>query len=297
MRAPASSRPPFAQGASLNIRLAVCLVGSLIVLAMDHRGALTAQRQPLQLLLEPIRQLAASPARLLNSVSDRLQDQTRLLAENQRLREEALQLRGQQLKFEALERENIRLRGLLDTTFKVGDQVLIVEPLAINIVPYENLIVVDKGSRHGVQQGQAVVDGNGVVGQVLRVSPLGADVVMITDPSHALPVQINRNGLRTLAVGTGEIDRLDLPYLPGNADVQPGDLLVTSGLGGGFPSGYPVARIEARSDPTDGAEKFRAVPLARLDRNRELLVVRSDSTPISRIPVASQDSAPIHATR
>jgi rod shape-determining protein MreC len=219
-----------------------------------------------------------------------------LIAENQRLKEEALVLKGRQLKFEALEAENIRLRGLLDSTFKVGDQVLIAEPLAINVVPYENLIVVNKGSRFGVAPGQAVVDGNGVVGQVLRVTPNTADVVMITDPSHAIPVQVNRNGLRTIAVGKGRTDWLELPHLSGNADIKPGDLLVTSGLGGVFPAGYPVARvIAAPSGVANGA-----APIARLDHNRELLVVRSDSTPLPRIPEKTDPLAqnpPAHAVR
>jgi rod shape-determining protein MreC len=123
-----------------------------------------------------------------------------------------------------------------------------------------------------------------VVGQVLRVTTHNADVVMITDPSHAIPVQINRNGLRTIAVGTGETDHLKLPYLAGSADVQPGDLLVTSGLGGVFPAGYPVARIVSQPSENQGSGKLKAVPVAQLDRNRELLVVRSDSTPLPRIP-------------
>ena len=148
---------------------------------------------------------------------------------------------------------------------------------------YESLIVVNKGERQGDRVGQAVIDGLGSVGQVLRVTRQTADIVMITDQSHATPVQINRAGLRTIAMGTGQTDRLDLPYLPGNADIEPGDLLVTSGLDGVFPAGYPVARIAPRKEGQPILQGG-AIPIARLDHNRELLVVRTDSTPLQKAP-------------
>lgn len=296
MRARSDSRPLFANGSTLHLKLVLCLLASLILVSLERRGALASLRQPLAYLIDPIRYAASAPARLAREFGEQRRAHAELAEENRRLRREALILQGRQLRLEALEQENIRLRGLLDTTFKVGDQVLIAEPLAINVVPYENLIVVNKGSRHGLQPGQAVVDGNGVVGQVLRVTAHNAEVIMITDASHALPVQVNRNGLRTIAVGTGASDRLELPYLAGSADIQAGDLLVTSGMGGGFPAGYPVARMV----PEPGSGALRAVPVAQLDRNRELLVVRSDATPIPRIPAVSQAGTatdPDHAAR
>ncbi len=297
MRSQDSTRPPFAADSSLHIKFALCVAVSFVLLAVENRGAHTAHRLPFATLAAPIRLLVSGPSQFFSGLAELGQNQAALLEENQRLREEALLLRGQQLKFAALEQENLRLRGLLDSTFKIGDQVLIAEPLAINVVPYENLVVVNKGSRHGIRPGQAVVDGNGVVGQVLRVAASNADIVMITDPSHATPVQINRNGLRTIAVGIGQTDRLELPYLSGNADVKSGDLLVTSGLGGVFPAGYPVARVAAPLPGAPAAHQFSAVPLARLDHNRELLVVRSDSTPLPRIPDQAVTDPPTHAAR
>jgi rod shape-determining protein MreC len=291
MRAQTSNKPLFATGSTLHFKLALCFCASLLLLAIENRGVMTAQRLPFTAMIAPIRQVVSVPTRLFHQLAGLGSSQTELMSENHRLKEEALILRGRQLKFEALEQENIRLRGLLDSTFKVGDQVLIAEPLAINVYPHENLIVVNKGSRYGIEVGQAVVDGNGVVGQVLRVTANSADVVMITDPSHAIPVQVNRNGLRTIAMGTGQTDRLELPYLSGNADIQPGDLLVTSGLGGVFPAGYPVARVVAASPEAAAAGAYSAAPIARLDRNRELLVVRSDSTPLPRIPVSNDPIA------
>ena len=284
MRAHSNPKPLFVNDSRLNFKLITSLFASLILLAIENRGIETRQRAPFEAMVSPVRQLVSGPTQMFQQLSAMSSSQVELLSENQQLKQEALLLRGQQLKLEALEQENIRLRGLLDSTFKVGDQVLIAEPLSINVVPYENLIVVNKGARFGIEIGQAVIDGNGVVGQVLRVTPNNADIVMITDPSHAIPVQINRNGLRTIAVGTGQAESLELPYLTGSADVQNGDLLVTSGLGGVFPAGYPVARIVAAGAGQTGSGKYRAVPLAQLDRNRELLVVRSNSTPLPRIP-------------
>jgi rod shape-determining protein MreC len=288
MRYTPDSKSLFGSGSTLHFKLIFCLIASIGFLAFENREASTAQRVPFAALVEPVRQLVSGPASIFQKLSDWSTSQRDLVAENRRLREEALLLQGKQLRFEALEQENNRLRGLLDSTFKVGDQVLIAEPLLINIVPYENLLVVNKGERHGVKAGQAVVDGKGLVGQVLRVTGRTSDIVMITDPSHATPVQINRTGLRTIAVGNGRTDRLDLPYLPGNADIEPGDLLVTSGLDGVFPAGYPVAQIIARPEGDPSATRTLAVPVARLDHNREVLIVRTDTTPLLRVPDKSE---------
>lgn len=260
------------------------MVASLGLLAAEQLGAGQSLRTPFAVMLYPLQQLISSPARFFRETRDNVTTYAALVAENQRLRDEALILRTRQLKFDALEQENIRLRGLLDTSFKIGEQVMIAELLSINLVPYEQVVVVNKGSRFGVHTGQAVFDGRGVVGQVLRVTPYSAEIMLITDSSHAIPVQINRNGIRTIALGTGRIDRLALPYLPSNADVKVGDLLVTSGLGGVFPAGYPVARVAAIAPEKSPLEKVSAVPLALLDRNRELLLVWNASDPIPRIP-------------
>jgi len=225
---------------------------------------------------------------------------TQMLEENARLREEALLLKAKLLKFAALEQENLRLRGLLDTSFKLGEQVMIAELLEVNLVPYEHVVMINKGSRFGVYPGQPVMDANGVVGQVLRVAAYSAEVILITDPNHAIPVQVNRNGLRTIAQGTGQIDRLSLPYLNGSADIRPGDLLVTSGMGGIFPQGYPVATVTAAAAAAQGSSsaKFGATPVALLDRNRELLLVWSKPDPIPRVPEPAPKANPAgHAAK
>ena len=268
----------------LFLKLVLALIASLGVLAYEKREAGTTLRSPFLWIIDPLKQVVSAPFKALGEAHDWFERQDSLLLQNRKLQEEALMLRGRQLRFEALEQENTRLRGLLDNTFKVGDQVLIAEPLLIGIVPYEHLITVNKGTRHGVREGQAVVDGNGLVGQVLKVIGRTSDIILITDPSHATPVEVNRTGLRTLALGTGQTDRLDLPYLPGNANLEPGDLLVTSGLDGVFPGGYPVAEIQDRPEGPEGTSKRVAVPIARFDQNREVLIVKTDPTPLSRIP-------------
>ncbi|WP_221067032.1 rod shape-determining protein MreC [Methylomagnum ishizawai] len=282
----------FSTGYSLNIRLAACVAAGLALLTLEQHGTWQGLRLPFAALIYPLQQAVSSPVHLVRKAIDTVSTYTDLAAENQRLRDEQLVLKTKLLKFAALEQENIRLRGLLDTSFKVGEQVLIAELLSINLVPYEHVVVVNKGSRFGVHPQQAVFDGNGVVGQVLRVTPQTAEVMLITDPSHAIPVQINRNGLRTIALGTGQIDRLALPYLPSNADVQVGDLLVTSGMGGVFPQGYPVAKVTGIAPQKSPFAKISAVPVAQLDRNRELLLVWSDSQPIPRIPEAVPNPPP-----
>ncbi len=260
------------------------MAASLALLAGEQKGLLDTFRVMLTSAIYPLQQIVGSPVQFIGKARQAISSQTLLLDENRRLREDALLLQAKLLKFSALEQENLRLRGLLDTSFKLNEQVMIAELLSVNLVPYEHVVVVNKGSRFGVFPGQPVVDAHGVVGQVLRVTPYSAEVIMISDPNHAIPVQVNRNGLRTIAQGTGQIDRLTLPYLSGNADIRPGDLLVTSGMGGIFPQGYPVATVEAQGTIGGPSEKLIAVPVAMLDRNRELLMVWSKPDPIPRVP-------------
>ena len=233
-----------------------------------------------------------------NHLGSQLVGSLNLVHSYRELQEENITLKKQQLihktkllKFASLEKENVRLRALVEKSFNLGEQVLIAELISVNLVPYEHTIIVNKGSRFGVHIKQSVFDANGVVGQVIRSEPLNAEIMLITDPSHAIPVQINRNGLRTIAVGTGQIKRLSLPFLPNNADIQPGDLLITSGLGGTFPQGYPVAIVDTFEPQLDKAfANIYATPNALLNRSREVLIVWSNTQPIPFIkPVINPD--------
>jgi len=238
-------------------------------------------RSILAVLMYPIQLAVSFPVEMAEQAYDAVVSYDELKKENTRLKKKQLVDSIKLLKFEALENENIRLRGLLENSFKLGEQVLVAELLSVNLVPYEHVMVVNKGSRFGVHKKQSVLDANGIVGQVIRSLPLSSEVMLITDPNHAIPVQVNRNGLRTIAIGSGQLDRLNLPFLPNNADIVPGDLLVTSGLGGTFPQGYPVAIVDNfTAQPNKPFANIYATPKAKLDRIRELLVVWSDSTPV-----------------
>jgi len=238
-------------------------------------------RSILAVLMYPIQLAVSFPVEMAEQAYDAVVSYDELKKENTRLKKKQLVDSIKLLKFEALENENIRLRGLLENSFKLGEQVLVAELLSVNLVPYEHVMVVNKGSRFGVHEKQSVLDANGIVGQVIRSLPLSSEVMLITDPNHAIPVQVNRNGLRTIAIGSGQLDRLNLPFLPNNADIVPGDLLVTSGLGGTFPQGYPVAIVDNfTAQPNKPFANIYATPKAKLDRIRELLVVWSDSTPV-----------------
>lgn len=267
------------------------ILGACLLIAADRRGLAAPFRAALTALVYPLQQLVSGPTRLVQSVRESVSGYTELYAENQRLREEELVLKTRLMKFATLEQENIRLRGLLETSFKVGEQMQIAEVLAVNLFPHEQVLVLNKGSRFGAHVSQPVFGATGVVGQIVRVTPVSAEVLLITDSNHGIPVQVNRNGLRTVAVGTGQLDQLALPYLSGSADIQPGDLLVTSGMGGIFPPGYPVATVTDIAVQGNPFAKVVATPVARLDRLREVLLVWSKSDPVPRAPEAPSAAA------
>ena len=177
-------------------------------------------------------------------------------------------------RFEVLEEENRRLRRLLGSTMDFRERVMIAELLAVELEQFRKMIEINKGSRDGVYDGQPVVDARGVIGQVIHVGPFSSNVLMITDPSHSIPVQVNRNGLRAIAVGTGQNDTLLLEHLPTNSDIQVGDLLVSSGLGRRFPRGYPVGTVaDVKLEPGAPFGTIAVTPSAMLAQNREVLLV------------------------
>jgi rod shape-determining protein MreC len=272
----------------------IAILASVALLITEYRSErLMPIRAALSMLTDPLKYLVDLPVSLFENASNALTSYDALKNENAHLHEEQLIHKTQLLKFEALEKENIRLRALLENSFKLGEQVLIAELLSINLAPYEHIMVVNKGTRFGVHSQQPVLDANGVVGQVFRALPFSSEIMLITDPNHAIPVQVNRNGLLTIAVGSGIINQLDLPYLPNNADIQPGDLLITSGLGGTFPAGYPVGIVDNFPQTSNKSiTHITATPKALLDRNRELLIVWSNSTLLPLTAPAIKTSAP-----
>jgi rod shape-determining protein MreC len=179
------------------------------------------------------------------------------------------------MRYEALSIENAKLRGLSNALPPVAEKWLVAEVVHVDLDSLRPRVLINRGSNNGVFKAQAVLGDEGLIGQTTHVGPWSAEVILITDPEHAIPVEIERTGLRTIAVGTdNDKGELSLPYLPGNADVKDGDLLLTSGMGGVFPQGYPVARItDVQREAVQPLAQVRAAPLAHINRDREVMLV------------------------
>ena len=270
---------------ALGARVIVFIVISILLMYFDHReNHLDAVRKGVGAAMYPVRVMVDAPARLwqwFGATTTRGE----LQSDVSRLRSERLLTSVRLQRLTALEAENARLRAMLDARSKVRDQVRVAEIMAVDANPYEHNLVIDVGERDGVYDGQPIVDANGVIGQVIKTGLMTSQAVLISDTDHALPVEVNRNGLRTIAVGTGEIDRLELPFLPNNADIRVGDLLVTSGLGGTFPSGYPVAVVNAVTRiPQQQFADVTATPAAALDQVREVMLIWSTPAETRELP-------------
>lgn len=263
-------------------------------MVLDHRFHQTQTiRSALSFVVYPLQILADLPATAGGWMSEQLVSRNVLQNRNRQLEKENLVLHSELQQLEALRAENERLRDLLGSSYKVGNRVLVAELLGVDLDPYRQQVMIDKGTTSAVFEGQVVLDANAVMGQVIHVSPLTANVLLITDPNHSLPVQVLRNGLRTIAAGSGQVNRLELPYLPNNADIEAGDLLVTSGLGKKFPAGYPVAKvIEVLTEPGKPFARVVAEPLAKLDRSREVLLVWEINLPPPDQPQQETDGEP-----
>ena len=271
---------------ALGLRVLALIIISIVLMYLDHReNHLDGIRQGIGAAVYPIQLVVDAPVRLWNWLGESTTSRNQLELDLGRLRAERLLTNARLQRLSALEAENARLRALLEARSTVRDEVRVAEIMAVDANPYEHNLIIDIGSRDGVYDGQAIVDVNGVVGQVIRTGVMTAQAVLISDADHALPVEVNRNGLRTIAVGTGEIDRLDLPFLPNNADVRAGDLLVTSGLGGAFPSGYPVAVVNSVTRiPQEPFADVTATPAAALDQVREVMLIWSAPPPVAEEP-------------
>ena len=262
---------------ALGIRVLVLVLASIVLMYLDHReNHLDAVRKGIGVAVYPVQLVVDAPFRLWGWLAESTTSRSDLQLEVGRLNAERLLTNARLQRLTALEAENARLRALLDARSRVRDEVRVAEIMAVDANPYEHNLIIDIGSRDGAYDGQAIVSADGVVGQVIRTGLMTSQAVLISDTDHALPVEVNRNGLRTIAVGTGEIDRLDLPFLPNNADIRAGDLLVTSGLGGAFPAGYPVAVVDAVTRiPQEPFANVTAKPSAALDQVREVMLIWS----------------------
>jgi rod shape-determining protein MreC len=259
--------------------LLVCVVAGALIFGHMRSPWLREVESSLSVLATPFYWLADLPYRIKDWGGHTLRDWSSLLDENRKLREQTLILEARVEKMASLSAENTRLRQLLNSSAHLDDSVLIAELVGVSADPLRHVVVINKGRDAGVYVGQAVIDAHGLVGQVIEVSIYYSRVMLITDSTHAVPVQVNRNGVRAIAEGSGLIDEMQLTHLAATMDVKEGDLLVTSGLGGHFPSGYPVAVVTSVDRRPNAFMKVTARPAAKLDQTRHLLLIfREKST-------------------
>ncbi len=273
------------------MRLLVLVVLSVALMVVDARFTLLKPvRSQMSLVLMQSYWITDLPQRLWQGVASQFGSRTELVAENEKLKTENLLLQGRMQKLAALTEQNVRLRELLNSSALVNEKVEVAELIGMDPNPFTHRIIINKGERDGVVLGQPVLDARGLMGQVVELMPYTSRVLLLTDTTHSIPVQVNRNGLRAIASGTGNPERLELRHVADTADIKEGDLLVSSGLGQRFPAGYPVATVkEVIHDSGQPFAIVRAVPTAALNRSRYLLLVFSDTrTPEERANDAAQ---------
>jgi rod shape-determining protein MreC len=269
------SRPIIGRGPPLGAGLFFLTVVSIVVMVLDHRGLyLDKARVWLGAAVDPIYAVVQAPFDGWNWLTGSFADRDRLRSENVRLAEELRVARVKLLQFESLNEENRRLRAIRSASEGLAERTLIAEIIHVDVDPYRHRLRINKGTADGVYKSQPILDAFGIVGQVVQVDKFTATIILISDTQHAIPVQVNRNGIRSIAVGTGDVGKLQLPYLTVESDVKPGDLLVSSGLDGIFPAGYPVATVtKIERNPAETFALVEAKPLAQLDRDREVLLL------------------------
>jgi len=283
------SPPPFfKQGPSANVRLALFAILALALLVFDARTqSLAALRQGIGTVLYPLQRALLVPRDTLSAGFDYVGDINRLRTENAELRRLEAANARQLLEVEHLAQENHQLRELMGARDRAPVRSQVAEVLYDTRDPFARRIVLDKGLQQGVVNGQPVIDSTGVVGQVTRVFPLSSELTLLTDRHIAIPVQVQRNGLRAIASGSGQGGRMELRYLSVNADLKEGDLVVTSGLDSVYPPGLPVGKV--LSVDRSGAGNFARIlvePVAKVDNGRVMLVLMTDTSGLPPPPPA-----------
>ena len=268
----------FRHGPGPFARLFVFALLSCLLIAGDVRFQYFPQlRQAIGVIIFPLQKIAYIPANIYDQVEEFIAS-FYLLEENIKLRLLYLENREQLLKLHSLEAENIHLRQLLGAVqrieTKTRTKTVLAEILYTPRDPFNHKITLNKGSQHHIQLGQAVIDDKGIVGQVTQLYPWSSEVTLLTDRDHSVPVQVARNSLRSVVSGTGKNDQLEVRYLSVNTDIQKGDQLVTSGIGGVYPPGIPVATVlRIERDPTGDFAQIISTPVAGVDRNRQVLIL------------------------
>ncbi len=271
---------------------------SLILLLADSQFNLFASsRIYLNSLVSPLQYIADAPQKLFSTLADNLMTRDALKERNQQLEKDNLHLKADRLLLTQLQNENKQLRELLNSQRSFTNKRMITEVMSLRSDPFTHQLLINKGALDGVYLGQPVINEEGVVGQVSQVGSTTSRVLLIVDASHGIPVRVQRNDVTAIVHGSGAWNKLNVPFVQSNADLQEGDLLVTSGLGGRFPAGYPVATV-SRFNYQEGAlyAEVTATPVAKLDRSRYLLLLWNDhqynESDLSLTPPESEDVSP-----
>jgi len=252
------------------------VLSAILIVADARFDQVTPVRSAIGTGLAPVHWLGNAPSEFSDWVASLFTTREDLQEENEALRARLLILERRALKYAALASENNELRKLMNSSEVLDDRVIVGEIVGVSPDPFSHEVVINKGSRDGVVVGQAILDANGLMGQVQQTSSFTSRVLLVSDSSHAVPVEVVRNGLRAILLGNGDTSALELVHVPDTADIREGDLLVSSGLGGRFPKGYPVAEVDQISkEPGEPFVKIRATPMAELNRSRLVLVVFS----------------------
>ena len=257
----------------------------MVLIFVDHRTALLKPvRYSLSVLMTPIQYISNTPARIAEWSADGVKSKGQLQRENLALSNQVRLLERRVQKLASTVAENKRLKELMNSSEIVDDRVIVAEIVGVDPDPYRHEVIINKGRNDGLYEGQAVLDADGLMGQIIEVGPMTSRALLISDSTHGLPVHANRNGVRAIAVGAGILDKLRLIHVPDTADLEVGDLLVSSGLGGRFPKGYPVGIVSKVShDPGQPFAIVEARPTAHLDRSRYVLLVFSVETSIDEV--------------
>ena len=268
--------------------MVTCIILSFLLISIDHQQQHLARvRSTLTTLIQPLNYAVNAPINFVTALSENAILHRNLVVQNRNLREENLLLRARNQRLDSLQKENRRLRELLDSSTDISADAVVADVLAIEQTPIAKQIVIDKGARENTYQGQPVVDAYGVIGQVSRVDVFSSTVLLATDLNHAIPVQIERNALRTIARGSDEADLLYLSFVPLNADVELGDRVVTSGLGQKFPAGYPVGEVtEVSVKPGAPFQTIKVQPLVNANRLSQVLLITNRRDVAAKTPAS-----------
>ncbi|MEQ1629158.1 MAG: rod shape-determining protein MreC [Gallionella sp.] len=265
----------FQRGPSPVVRLVFFVTLSLLLMFMDARYRyLESARSAVSVIVAPLQSLANLPARIWNDLGDYVAMQSTLKNSNHDLQAQHVVDAGQLARLQALELENKQLRDLVALPIRESYTTTLAEIIYSERDLFKRKVVISKGADASVQPGQIVMDDNGIVGQVTRVYPWLSEVTLITEKDHVVPVQVLRNGLRTIVFGLGDTSQLALRYMPISSDIQEGDVLVTSGIDGTYPAGIPVAKVtKIERDPAYPFARITCLPLGGVDRHKHLLIL------------------------